>query len=501
MRRPSSIEPFTPSSTVTLHPVLQAVLDSLDVQVDEELSRYRRQRRQPGRTGAVLPRPTPPRPTPPRPLDTTAIGILDSSIPRSAPRASIYDAPAPAPVASQFVVPPAAQPAPENTSSTPHWMIEPPLVESSAHPDGLSDAAVGVAEETGAVSEPSGITSYADLADLSAYTPSATLQKLMQQAGPPHSGSPTDYLASSEELLRSIAEEDPALRAEPEPNALLNTLLTPLGIGSMLLLLLSSTTLGYVMMNPATIGWMTSPESSPSASPSVSSSPGTATDSQASAPSPDLSSEEFVNLDLDTLSTLPRNSALGNNTTSKPNAQAGTAKPAERSTAGSTAANRTAASSTNRATTSIPEVPLPQPNLSTVVVPADPPPVVSVPEASIEPAPAPVSPEPIETAPPVVESAPAPEPPAVSYGNVPEVAPAPNRPAPAREPQYYVVTEYSGDSSLESARQAVPDAYVRNLPSEGAKVQLGAFSDETGAQEMLQQLRNQGIEAEVYHPQ
>lgn len=488
MRRPSPIEPFTPSPTVTLHPVLQAVLDSLDVQVDEELIRYRRQRRHLGGTNAV-----PPRLPQPRPLDTTAIGILDSSIARSAPRASIYDDASYLSGAPQVTAPPTA----EQPRPSPHWLEEPPANTPPISADWSSapTQASSAGEASEATLDSMGITSYGDLADLSAYTPSATLQKLMQQAGMAEPEGPVDYLASSEELLRSIAEEDPALRTEPEPNALLNTLLTPLGIGSMLLLLLSSTTLGYVMMNPATIGWITQPKPSPSAASSAGS---TSTASQSSAPSPDLSSEEFVDLDLDTLSTLPRNSALGSgSSTPKKATQSSPAQPAER-TAGTTATNRTAARSTGSSATTVPEVPLPQSSLSTVVVPADPPPVVSVPEAAIKPAP--VSPEPIETAPPVVAPAPDPEPPAVSYSNSPEAASAPQS-APTREPHYYVVTEYSGDSSLAAARQAVPDAYVRNLPAEGAKVQLGAFSNEAKAQEMLQQLRNQGIEAEVYQPQ
>jgi hypothetical protein len=60
---------------------------------------------------------------------------------------------------------------------------------------------------------------------------------------------PDDYLESSEALLRSLAEEQPA----PEPtstNSSSEGLLSPFGIGSMLLLLLASLTLGYVVFNP-----------------------------------------------------------------------------------------------------------------------------------------------------------------------------------------------------------------------------------------------------------
>ena len=70
MRPPSSIEPFTPSDAITLHPTLQAVLDNLDVQIEAELSRYRRQRRNPN----AAPRRSVATQNP------TAIGILKQNI-------------------------------------------------------------------------------------------------------------------------------------------------------------------------------------------------------------------------------------------------------------------------------------------------------------------------------------------------------------------------------------------------------------------------------------
>lgn len=80
----------------------------------------------------------------------------------------------------------------------------------------------------------------------------------------------------------------------------------------------------------------------------------------------------------------------------------------------------------------------------------------------------------------------------------PEVATAPaaEQPAP-RGNYYYVITPYSGDPSLENAREAVPDAYVRNFEA-GANVQLGAFNDAARAEELIQQLQDQGIPAELY---
>ena len=58
---------------------------------------------------------------------------------------------------------------------------------------------------------------------------------------------PDDYLESSEALLRSLTDEQPQTT---KPSNSDDSLLSPLGIGSMLLLLVASLTLGYVVFNP-----------------------------------------------------------------------------------------------------------------------------------------------------------------------------------------------------------------------------------------------------------
>jgi cell division septation protein DedD len=73
-------------------------------------------------------------------------------------------------------------------------------------------------------------------------------------------------------------------------------------------------------------------------------------------------------------------------------------------------------------------------------------------------------------------------------------------PSSGQSNYYYVVTPYRSDSDLNQVQEAVPDAYVRNF-SDGASVQMGAFSDQSKAQERVQELQQQGIEAEVRAPE
>jgi hypothetical protein len=61
---------------------------------------------------------------------------------------------------------------------------------------------------------------------------------------------PDDYLESSEALLRSLTEEQPQTT---KPNNSSDRLLSPLGIGSMLLLVVTSLTFGYVALNPKSL--------------------------------------------------------------------------------------------------------------------------------------------------------------------------------------------------------------------------------------------------------
>lgn len=636
MRRPSSIETFTPSPNVRLHPTLLSVLDNLDVQIEEELNRYRRQRRNPNPVSRRRPLAVQAQSGQARPQDATAIGILKERIQLPTPRSSIYDAlpapqvqpiktqqPAHQPQAQQppqplgnsqegfkrnfkvaeqipgsptqtYRQPPfeptselartqsvfqsasqsASQPVSARPTRSEPTRTEPVAFQQPADPWTSSELATvsAVPDSSGSASDgnhtdnsnnannSNSITSYGSQYDLSAYAPNSTLQRLMQQAEAAQMSTGQtsyqslyqnaaqateeetygDYLASSEELLRSIAEEDPR-RAEQEPNSLLDTLLTPLGVGSMLLLLLSSTTLGYVMMNPTVVGLSGQDSAQPvteTIGEEITSSTGRSAGGAGTVPSPDLAANEFIELGLDTLSTIP-GAKLPRGTAST---QAKSSQTKTANQTGKPAVSQSTTSS-NSALPELPPAPVPQPNMATVVIPAQPPvtesyvpaPVYtpqrpaqspvqspaqgpaqspaqspvqpSSPAQSYVPAPVPVSPEPIRIAPPRIDR---PAPTAASSTieltpeYAPDLAPEPAASSPAATSEstgrYYVVTDYSGDPSLEAARDVVPDAYVRNIPSEGAKVQMGAFSDQTKAQELQQQLQQQGIEAEVYQP-
>ncbi|NEP17951.1 MAG: hypothetical protein F6J97_13770 [Leptolyngbya sp. SIO4C1] len=235
----------TPSKSApaeSLRPELKSVLDSLDVHLEDELSRYRRQLRgqapPPNRSKLKSQKPA---------LDLIAVK---------------------------------AQPSPE-AASPPAAPVQPPPAPPNPF---LKDLPAAADSETAAApSEPA-------KPDL-----------------PVHQSSelPESYLESSEELLKNLAD-DPVGTAPPKPYrpGRLSRLTTPLGMGLLLLLVVSSVGLGYLILNPAVIDsirarWQTSTATSDTplgedAQP----------EGEFEPPGPDLSTQEFVELDLESLSTL-----------------------------------------------------------------------------------------------------------------------------------------------------------------------------------------------------
>jgi hypothetical protein len=406
--------------SVALHPALQAALIGLDVDLDQELTRYRRQR--------VL-----------RRQDQTS-------------RSRVVH----------------QTPAPSYSSLT--------AATASLGAPGLST--------TSTITSSAPTPSHPTAEGAIAFSPSSPESS---------SSSPVnDYLESSEELLRSLVDEPHAPVPETEEEdeleepGLMATLLTPLGVGSMLLLLLSSATLGYVLLNPSLFRlssiaslWGGNAPSEVATTPTID-----------ELPKPNLAAEEFVELDLETLSTLPRTGSSPTTSIANPETAIAPSANAENSPAGNTPTIITYL----RPTFPVEDpTPASAPTTPDVAI-ASPSPPTNPTVPSVEPAPN--YQPPVESAAPSPAASPSPAPAAPS----PQSTPATVSSAPTETNYYYVVTDYSGDASLNTARETVDDAYVRNFPDTGAQVQFGAFSDPARAEELLNELESQGISAEIYRP-
>ena len=296
---------------------------------------------------------------------------------------------------------------------------------------------------------------------------------------------PNNYLESSEKLIESLDEP----KAEPaEERSLAASLLTPLGLISMLLFLLSCTALGYAVMHPSSLvkmaglnRWLSSTAPSNSDSPAVTGSSDTSSTKELPK-APNLASKEFVELDLSTLSNV------------KP-----TASPiASPSPKASIPPNPGAPPAP------IGAVPIPTEdgnpargreqglnNLSTALLPSPSPsaaqPVPTLP--TLPPTPSPATATPATGTP--ATATPATATPAAS-------APL-GKPTRAADGFYYVVQDYTNEKSLQQAKTVVPDAYVRNF-SKGVKIQMGALNDAASAERLVKELQAKGVKPQYYQP-
>lgn len=331
-------------------------------------------------------------------------------------------------------------------------------------------------------------------------------------------------LASSEALFASFDAHSKGLESHLETGSKhwLQWLDTPVGLGALLLLLVSSAGLGFIFVNPYVARnlvsntplarlW-SSPEDEVEASEDLASNEtleneASADDFPLGGLSPDLSEREFSDLDLNSLSNLPSNaSSVGRS--SLP--EIANAEKTERSANDSTPP-RVPSPETNSPATGIPANTPQQVNeIPRTTMPAPQPAAVIPPVQNPSPAPvsAPQS-EPVEA----VTVQPSEETTQLSLsGSTEGVNAQPNPPVSAEDADiqgavssepassYYVVSDYTGDPSLEDAREVVDDAYVRNFES-GARIQLGAFNSEEGAAALAEELQGQGIEAQIYEPQ
>ncbi len=455
----SQLSPAQPrvqsSPTQPYSPALQAVLSSLDVQLEEELARYRRQR--PAKT--VPPRASG-RPQIQKTLDLISVRATGG---RTGPQTAAVTVPESLPAAitnkNAFGESEAENrevEAPNAALGTPDLSVDENPIAHMENPPGLTRSEGGLVNRAA-----SGIQ-------------------------------PNEYLPLESAQLKELTQEKAAAQSE---RSFADSLLTPLGIGSMLLLLLSSATLGYIAMNPSSLSHLplgrlfasktATVAKNPQKTPAVGEDKG----GENSIPnSPNLADQEFVKLNLRSLSTLkPKNTPKA-----PPLPTIGTQVPVN------------------------PPAPLPRPVGSPV--PLDLPAALLPPSLqsgvlpqigdrspALLPAPAGTTKQPNVPGQQAAGSKPiegtarfAPRG-ASDRGQAAATKqpPAKAKAASAKDNKFLVVTAYSGSSSLAQVRKVTSDAYVRRLP-QGNRIQVASFSLESEAQKKVRDLRKQGISAEIY---
>jgi hypothetical protein len=387
----------------TIHPTLKAALGSLDVQIEEELARYRKQRK----AQPVMP--------------ASRIGQKPTPLPLEV---------------VQLDFPPQGTP------------LELPL------------------EETAAKALPESIVTEANLLSGSASSQNSQLTSNSQDGETP----PENYLESSEQLLKSLtesgqqgsAESAEETEEETEAATLADHLLTPLGVGSMLLLLLSSASLGYLLLNPAIAQRLGLNRLFPGVAPSVvQNSPNslatTNPDPRPSSPvlSPNLADNELDSLDRNRIADL---------------------KPSENPQPSPIPTTRTSPSPAATATT---------PNRANPAI------ISGVPDLAGQLGIPPVA-TPLATPPsPIFSASPSPSP-----SPSPAASPANRR----RDTYFYVTAPYANDQALTQARTIIPEAYLAEVPGQGTRIHLGAFLVENEAKALVQELSQRGINANIYQP-
>ncbi|MBN3923374.1 hypothetical protein [Nostoc sp. NMS4] len=440
------------SKTPGLKPVLAAALASLEVPLDQELARYRRTRTSlvssnQSRVASYMSAQSQPLTAIP-----TISGATQSSVTEIKTNVPPVSVPVnyqrtPAPATAKIDVPPASvvvnpeiNPAPATAKTEELNNLNVPSTSNSAKtqtqlppppPNFSSSIVPAIVKNT------------------------KSENHLQSDDSPKH---PDDYLESSEALLRSLAEEQPETKKASNSS---DSLLSPLGIGSMLLLLVASLTLGYVVFNPKSLpqlnlGKLFNGNSSPA--PENTEEVGSNVQSQTQPPStsipkyPNLATEEFPEV-------RNPNDVVG----LKPKVQ-----PIPPVVPNPVVPQNPANS----------QAPLPYPN--TALKPTNPialapvPPLQSLPPLNLPPT------SPTKTSPKAIATSPKPD---------AEIK-------PGTDGFYHVVIDNKGAAFAE-ARQVIPDAYL-SLNKE--LIYLGAFKTKEQVKQQMKLLEARGIKARVQQP-
>ncbi|NEQ22178.1 MAG: hypothetical protein F6K28_23890 [Microcoleus sp. SIO2G3] len=458
------------SSRPSINPTLQAALGSFDVQLEEELARYRRQRS--GRP--IVPTRGLGRNQSRKPIELIPVDNGGESTPlpasRRLPPSQLM--PFPLTLGNQT---PGATPAKETQDE--------PTAQQNANSQQTTPQTTSSLTSEGSANEQ--LTPPRE--------PAHTEDDLAQFAAEP--AQPEDYLESSEQLLRSLGEEEADIH-QPRKR-FTDRLLTPLGVGSVLLLLLSSATVAYIITNPYTLSILGFNKSAEKKTTTIAQSPTQTTEANSEVAKetpvvkgPDLASDEFVDVNISNLSRLEASPAPATSASPIPPLP-DLPSPVVTPVAPSAVPN--------------PVPPRGSSDLSSTLLPPAAQSGVVPPPLSVVPAPAsPTSVPPVRT-PSTVAAKPQPSvaPASPSVTQQPEASPSQVQVAanatPSKDNYYYVLLNDGSESTLQQARTIVPDAYTRDFP-QGTRVQMGAFKVEAEAKSLVAQLQQQGISASIYRP-
>ncbi|MEH1799410.1 hypothetical protein [Nostoc sp.] len=441
------------SKTSGLKPVLAAALASLEVPLDQELARYRRTRTSlvssnQSRIASYInsqPQPSTAIPTISAKTQSSGTEIKTNVPPVSVP---VNHQGTPVPVTAKIDVPP-----PSSVAVTPEINPAPATAKTEQlNNPNVTSTSDSARTQTQLPPPPPNFSS----SIVPAIVKNTKSENLLQPDDTPKH--PDDYLESSEALLRSLTEEQPETK---KPNNSSDSLLSPLGIGSMLLLLVASLTLGYVVFNPKSLsqwnlGKLFNSNSSPV--PENTQEVGSNFQPQIAPPStsipkyPNLATEEFPEV-------RDPNDVVG----LKPKVQPSLAVVPNPAVPQNPANPQAALPDAN--TGLKPRNPIalaPVPTLQTL------PPLNLPPTSPIK-----TSPKPIATSPKLNAEI-----------------------KPGTDGFYHVVIDNKG-AAYASARQVVPDAY---LSPNKELIYLGAFKTKEQVKQQMQLLQAKGIQARVQQP-
>lgn len=371
---------------------LYAALGSLDVQLEAELERYRelRERQNTGDRGA---------------LDRPVV----------IPEATIADAVIPIMAAAEL-----------------------PSADSDSD-EATSEATSGMSASPFDLNSEDDLEFGGDATDLSGFDESLGETRAIHSGdrGSPETNTtpPDSYLASSEALLASNRNRRRNKRK-----------VSPLGVGGVLLLLLASATVGYVLVNPESLdrfgvrAWFDRKNDpiadNPDSAPVVEAEDNLPT-------SPNLAAEEFVDIQIDTLSEL--------------------APPTTPTPSPTPTSTPTPAADPNSID-----------NLASALAPQTNPAGSATPNATPNATP---TPAPTNAMPPL-----------------PEVTPDPNYTG-----FYLVVVNEGNATALARIQASNPEAYFEQIAG-ARRIQVGAYDSLAIAQEVVDRIKAQGLPAQVYRP-